>query len=63
MRLGQAERLNLRAHRPVENEDALPRRLPQGVRRRLLVRESDAEGGVERIIHGRTAAHRIDIST
>ena len=36
MALGQTERLDLGAHRPVENQNALTRRLAKGVRRALL---------------------------
>ncbi len=51
MRLGKAERLNLGAHRAVKYQDTPVRRAAQGVDGGQLMRESDAENGVEGIIH------------
>ena len=58
MGFGQAERLDLRPHRTVEDQDALLRGLAEALGRGLIVDES-AEGGVERIIHIGSDAHLV----
>ena len=51
MALGEAERLDLRAHRPVEHENAPLRRLAQRVGGVLPARKGRIEDGVERRAH------------
>ena len=53
MALGQTERLNLGAHRAVQNQNALTRRLAKGVRRALLMPGRSVENGIERPTHSR----------